>query len=113
MAKTHWKPLTILYPIPAVMVGCGHLPKEYNIIPVAWTGTINSDLPMCSISVRPGRHSYDIIKCTGEFVINFTTEELSRVTDWGGCHKGRKCNKWERMKLTPGRAQKVKSNYRF
>jgi flavin reductase (DIM6/NTAB) family NADH-FMN oxidoreductase RutF len=109
MAKTHWKPGTILYPIPAVMVSCGHKPGEYNIITVAWTGTVNSEPPMCSISVRPGRHSYDIIKRTGEFVINLTTEELARATDWCGCRSGRKYNKWEEMNLTPGQAQKVKA----
>jgi flavin reductase (DIM6/NTAB) family NADH-FMN oxidoreductase RutF len=109
MAKTHWKPGTMIYPLPAVMVSCGHSPEEYNIITIAWTGTINSDPPMCSISVRPGRHSYEIIKRTGEFVINLTTEELAKATDWCGCRSGRKYNKWEKMKLTPGHAQKVKA----
>ncbi len=109
MAKTHWKPGTMIYPLPAVMVSCGHTPEEYNIITIAWTGTINSDPPMCSISVRPGRHSYEIIKRTGEFVINLTTEQLAKATDWCGCRSGRKYNKWEKMKLTPGPAQKVKA----
>lgn len=107
MTKAHWKPGTMVYPLPAVMVSCGHSPEEYNIITIAWTGTINSDPPMCSISVRPGRHSYEIIKRTGEFVINLTTEELARATDWCGCQSGRKYNKWEKMKLTPGKAQVV------
>lgn len=109
MAKTHWKPGTMLYPIPAVMVSCGHEPDEYNIITIAWTGTINSDPPMCSISVRPGRYSYDIIKRTGEFVINLTTEELARATDWCGCRSGRKYNKWETMNLTPVPGKVVKA----
>lgn len=109
MAKTHWKPGTMIYPLPAVMVSCGHIPEEYNIITIAWTGTINSDPPMCSISIRPGRHSYDIIKRTGEFVINLTNEKLAKATDWCGCRSGRKYNKWEKMKLTPGPAQKVKA----
>lgn len=107
MAKTHWKPGTMLYPIPAVMVSCGHEPEEYNIITIAWTGTINSDPPMCSISIRPGRHSYAIIKRTGEFVINLTTEEIARATDWCGCRSGRKYNKWEKMHLTPVRGKVV------
>ena len=64
---------------------------------------------MCSISVRPGRHSYEIIKRTGEFVINLTTEDLAKATDWCGCRSGRKYDKWEKMKLTPGQAQKVKA----
>jgi len=68
MAKTYWKPGTIIYPLPAVMVSCGETTEEYNIITIAWTGTINSDPPMCYISVRPERHSYDIIKKNMEFV---------------------------------------------
>ena len=109
MAKIHWKPGTMLYPLPAVMVSCGETPEEYNIITIAWTGTINSDPPMCSISVRPERHSYDIIKRTGEFVINLTTEELAKATDWCGCRSGKKYNKWKEMNLTPAPAKVVKA----
>jgi flavin reductase (DIM6/NTAB) family NADH-FMN oxidoreductase RutF len=109
MEKRHWKPGTMIYPIPAVMVSCGHRPEEYNIITIAWTGTINSNPPMCYISVRPERYSYDIIKRTGEFVINLTTEELAKATDWCGCRSGRKYNKWEKMNLTPAQAQVVKA----
>lgn len=109
MAKTYWKPGTIIYPLPAVMVSCGETPEEYNIITIAWTGTINSDPPMCYISVRPGRHSYEIIKRTGEFVINLTTEKLAKATDWCGCRSGRKYNKWKEMDLTPAPAKIVKA----
>lgn len=109
MPKTYWKPGTIIYPIPAVMVSCGIQPEEYNIITVAWTGTINSTPPMCYISVRPERYSYDIIRRTGEFVINLTTERLAKAVDWCGCRSGRKYNKWEKMKLTPDRAKIVKT----
>ncbi|HYQ58551.1 MAG TPA: flavin reductase family protein [Draconibacterium sp.] len=109
MARTYWKPGTIIYPLPAVMVSCGENPEEYNIITIAWTGTINSDPPMCYISVRPGRHSYDIIKRTGEFVINLTTEQLARATDWCGCRSGSKYNKWKEMNLTPAPAKMVKA----
>ena len=109
MAKTHWKPGTIVYPLPAVMVSCGETPEEYNIITIAWTGTINSNPPMCYISVRPGRYSYDIIKRTGEYVINLTTEKLAKATDWCGCRSGRKYNKWKEMNLTPAPALKVKA----
>jgi len=59
MARKYWKPGTMIYPLPAVMVSCGENPEEYNIITIAWTGTINSEPPMCYISVRPGRHSYE------------------------------------------------------
>ena len=99
----------MIYPLPAVMVSCGENPEEYNIITIAWTGTINSDPPMCYISVRPGRHSYEIIKRTGEFVINLTTEKLAKATDWCGCRSGRKYNKWEEMNLTPAPAKMVKA----
>src|SRR5690554_1095792 len=109
MTKAHWKPGTMVYPLPAVMVSCGHSPEEYNIITIAWTGTINSDPPMCSISIRPGRHSYEIIKRTGEFVINLTTEKLARATDWCGCRSGRKYNKWKEMNLTPVPGMAVKA----
>ena len=107
MSKIDFKPGTMIYPLPAVMVSCGETPEEYNIITIAWTGTICSDPPMCYISVRPGRHSYEILKRTGEFVINLTTEELARATDWCGCRSGRKYNKWEEMNLTPVPAKKI------
>ena len=109
MARTYWKPGTIIYPLPAVMVSCGETPEEQNILTIAWTGTINSDPPMCYISVRPGRHSYEIIKRTGEFVINLTTEKLAKATDWCGCRSGRKYNKWKEMNLTPAPAKFVKA----
>jgi flavin reductase (DIM6/NTAB) family NADH-FMN oxidoreductase RutF len=109
MGRKHWKPGTLIYPLPAVMVSCGETPEEYNIITIAWTGTINSDPPMCYISVRPSRHSYDIIKRTGEFVINLTTEKLAKATDWCGCRSGSKYNKWKEMNLTPAPAKIVKA----
>ena len=109
MAKTYWKPGTIIYPLPAVMVSCGETPEEQNIITIAWTGTICSDPPMCYISVRPSRHSYEIIKRTGEYVINLTTEKLAKATDWCGCRSGSKYNKWEEMGLTPAPAKFVKA----
>jgi flavin reductase (DIM6/NTAB) family NADH-FMN oxidoreductase RutF len=105
MERIHFKPGTMIYPLPAVMVSCGENPEEFNIITVAWTGTICSDPPMCYISIRPERHSYEIIKRTGEFVINLTTEELARTTDWCGCRSGKKFNKWKETGLTPGKAR--------
>jgi flavin reductase (DIM6/NTAB) family NADH-FMN oxidoreductase RutF len=109
MAKTDFKPGTMIYPLPAVLVSCGAVPEEYNIITIAWTGTICSDPPMCYISVRPGRHSHEIIRRTGEFVINLTTEELAKATDWCGCRSGRKFNKWKEMNLTAEPAKVVKA----
>ncbi len=107
MAKINWKPGNMIYPIPAVMVSCGVAEEEFNIITIAWTGTICSDPPMCYISVRPGRHSYDIIKRAGEYVINLATVDLTRATDWCGVRSGSKYNKFKEMGLTPGKATVV------
>lgn len=107
MSKVLWKPGTMIYPLPAVLVSCGIKEEEYNIITIAWTGTVSSDPPMCYISVRPQRHSYEIIKKTGEFVINLTTKELARATDWCGVRSGKKYNKFKEMNLTPVKAKFV------
>lgn len=108
MSKQIWKPGTMLYPVPVVMVSCGDFDGEKNIITIAWTGTINSDPAMTYISVRPERYSYDIIKNTGEFVINLTTEELVCATDFCGVRSGKDFDKFKEMKLTPERANNVK-----
>lgn len=99
MSKVMWKPGTFIYPIPAVMVSCGEMEKS-NIITVAWTGIINTNPAMCYISVRPERHSYNIIKETGEFVINLTSKELTYATDWCGVKSGKNVDKFKEMKLT-------------
>jgi len=102
--KTNWKPGTMIYPLPAVLVSCGSTPEEYNILTIAWTGTICTDPPMCYISVRPGRHSYNIIKKNGCFVINLTNNSLARATDWCGVRSGRDYDKFREMRLTPGKS---------
>lgn len=107
MTKQHWKPGTMVYPVPAVMVSCGSTPEEYNIITIAWTGTICSDPAMCYISVRPKRHSYDIIKRNGEFVINITTKDLAHATDWCGVRSGKDYDKFKEMNLTPGPSRDI------
>ena len=107
--KVSFKPGTMIYPLPAVMVSCGDNPENYNIITIAWTGTICSDPPMCYISVRPNRHSHAIIERTGEFVINLTTTELARATDWCGVKSGRDVNKFREMGLHTEEAQIVKA----
>ena len=89
MDKVDWKPGTMIYPLPAVMVSLGATPDEYNIITVAWTGTLSTDPPLCYISVRPERHSHAILSRTGEFVINLTTVPLATATDWCGVRSGR------------------------
>ncbi|MBQ5703670.1 MAG: flavin reductase family protein, partial [Alistipes sp.] len=98
--KQSWKPGTMIYPLPAVLVSCGD-GDEQNLFTVAWTGTVCTNPPMCYISVRPERHSYDIIKRTGEFVINLTTTSLARATDWCGVRSGRDYDKFAEMGLTP------------
>jgi flavin reductase (DIM6/NTAB) family NADH-FMN oxidoreductase RutF len=107
MGKIIWKPGTMIYPLPAVMISCGAVPEEFNIITVSWTGTICTDPAMCYISVRPGRHSYDIIKRNGAFVINLTTKPLAFATDWCGVKSGKDFNKFEELGLTPIMASKV------
>ena len=109
MSKIIWKPGTMIYPLPAVMVSCGSLPEEYNIITVSWTGTICTDPTMCYISVRPGRHSYNIIKKNGEYVINLTTKTLAFATDWCGVKSGKDHKKFSEMGLTPIPASKIKA----
>ena len=108
MAKVQWKAGTFIYPIPAVMVSCGTMEKS-NIITVAWTGIINTNPDMCYISVRPERHSYNIIKENGEFVINLTTEKLAYATDWCGVKSGKDVDKFKEMKLTKESAYFVKA----
>ena len=97
----------MIYPLPAAMVSCGDEPANWNIITVAWTGTICSDPPMCYVSIRPNRHSHALIERTGEFVINLTTGDLAFATDWCGVKSGRDCNKFSQMHLTPEPAQLV------
>lgn len=106
-AKTLWKPGTMIYPLPAIMVSCGETVEEHNIITISWLGTICTNPPMCYISVRPERHSYPIIKRTGEFVLNLTTEDMAFATDWCGVRSGKDFNKFEEMKLTAGKASAV------
>ncbi len=106
--KQDWKPGTLIYPLPAAMISCGSTPEEYNIITLSWLGTICTNPPMCYISVRPERHSYEIIKRDMEFVINITTEDLAFATDWCGVRSGRDFSKFDEMKLTPGKASIVR-----
>ena len=109
MSKLTWKPGTMVYPVPAAMVTCGSSPETYNIITIAWTGTINTQPAMTYISVRNERHSYDLIKDSGEFVINLTTEDLVKATDFCGVRSGRDMNKFEATGLTPIAATHVKA----
>mgnify|MGYP006066920695 CR=1 FL=1 len=100
MSKEYWKPGNMLYPVPAVMVSCGRKGEKPNIITVAWAGTVCSDPPMVSISVRKERYSYEIIRETGEFVINLVNRELVRAADYCGVMSGRDTDKFKEMGLT-------------
>ena len=105
--KQVWKPGNMLYPVPVVMVSCGSKGGEKNIITIAWAGTICSDPAMVSISVRPERYSYDMIRETGEFVINLTTEKMAFATDYCGVKSGRDVDKFKETKLTREQASHV------
>ena len=98
--KTDFKPGNMVYPVPAVLVSVGDKQGRKNLLTIAWTGTICSDPPMAYISVRPERHSYAMIKESGEFVINLTTEKLLKAADFCGVRSGRDVDKWKECHLT-------------
>ncbi len=100
-----WRPGNMLYPLPAVMVSAADKAGNANILTVAWTGTVCSDPAMLYISVRPERYTYHMIRETGEFVVNLTTERLAYATDWCGVRSGR--DKWKEMALTKGAADQL------
>ncbi len=106
-SKVSWKAGTLIYPLPAVIVSSGCTEEDYNLITVSWVGTICTNPPMCYISVRPERHSYDIIKRKGEFAINLTSEDMAFATDWCGVRSGREYNKFEQMQLTPQKGEMI------
>ena len=108
MAKIQWKPGNMIYPLPAVMVSCADKAGKSNIITVAWTGTVCTNPPMAYISVRPERHSYHMIRETGEFVINLTTKDLAFATDYCGVRSGRDVDKF--AEISKGNPQCCKTN---
>lgn len=119
MSKQEFKPGNMLYPLPAVMVSCKYgdsddpqcpnpaLSGKPNIITVAWAGTVCTNPPMLSISVRPERYSYHMIKASGEFVVNLTTEALVRAADYCGVRSGRDVDKFKELRLTPQASREV------
>lgn len=109
MSKEIWKPGNMLYPLPAVLVTAADNEGNENVLTIAWTGTVCSDPAMVYVSVRPSRHSYNMIKETGEFVINLTTKELAYATDYCGVKSGRDEDKFQAMNLTKEKAQHVKA----
>lgn len=107
MGKREFKPGNMLYPVPAVMVSVADKEGNSNIFTVAWAGTVCTNPPMLTISVRPERHSYHMIKETGEFVVNLTTEALTFAADYCGVRSGRDTDKWKDTGLTKAPATKV------
>lgn len=107
--KVAMKPGNMLYPLPIVLVSSGLKAGDHNLMTIAWTGTVCSEPPMVSISIRPSRHSHGIIKAAGEFVINVPDESMARVVDFCGVKSGRDMDKWELMKLKKGSGQKIKT----
>ncbi len=106
--KINWKPGTMIYPLPAILVSCGSSVDDCNLITVSWVGTLCTNPPMCYISVRPERHSYDMIKSNMEFTLNLTTEDMAFATDWCGVKSGKDYRKFKDMKLTPLAGNMVK-----
>ncbi|MCI8815303.1 MAG: flavin reductase family protein [Angelakisella sp.] len=106
MSKLIWKPGNLIAPVPAAMVSCGTMEKP-NIITIAWTGNVSSSPAKVSISVRPERYSYGLIKESGEFVLNLTTAALVRAADFCGVRSGREVDKFAQLGLTPLPAREV------
>ncbi len=106
MAKVTWKPGTLLAPVPPALISCAHGGKD-NLITIAWTGIINSDPAKTYISVRPSRYSYELIKKSGEFVINLPSAHIVRSIDFCGVKSGRDVDKFNACKLTREKASKV------
>lgn len=107
--KISWKAGNMLYPLPAVMVSLTDKEGNSNIITLAWAGTICTNPPMLSVSIRPERYSYKIIKETGEFVVNLTTKELAYATDYCGVKSGKDVDKFGKMRLTKLASEKINS----
>ena len=106
--KQSWKPGNVLSPAPPVLVSCGGTQGwKPNLITIAWAGNVCSDPPMLSISVRPERHSHEIIRTTREFVVNVPSARQARAVDWCGMISGRDEDKFSGAGLTPAPALKV------
>ena len=105
--KSDFKPGNMVYPVPAVLVSVGDKEGRTNLLTIAWTGTVCSDPPMAYISVRPNRYSYEMIRSSGEFVINLTTEKLVRAADFCGVRSGRDTDKWKECSLTAAPAKSL------
>ena len=106
MPRQNWKGSVLIAPVPPTMVTSAYDGKK-NVFTVAWTGVLNTQPPKTYISVRPERYSYELIKNSGEFVINLTTRDMVRAADWCGTYTGRKVDKFAKQNLTTVKAQNV------
>ncbi len=109
MAKEIWKAGNMLYPVPAVLISCQDREGKKNLFTAAWTGTVCTNPPMAYVSVRPERYSYHMLRETGAFVINLTTESMARAVDYCGVKSGREADKWRETGLTAGAASAVEA----
>ncbi len=109
MSKITWKAGTMVYPAPAAIITCGDSPQNWNMLTVAWTGTICTNPAMLYISVRPERYSYPLLVKNMEFTMNLTTSFMARATDWVGVRSGKDYDKWKETGLTPEPGEMVKS----
>lgn len=107
MAKQTWKPGNMLYPVPAALITVADSKGNRNALTLAWVGTVCSEPPMVSISVRPERYSHDMLEETGEFVINLTTKDLTFATDYCGVKSGRDVDKFKEMNLHTQKADHI------
>lgn len=106
MSKLKWKPGTLVYPLPPVMVSCGNM-ENSNILTVAWTGILCTNPAMTYVSIRKERHSYDMIKSRGEFVINLASADLARTVDFCGVKSGKDIDKFNECNLTKEKGSEV------
>lgn len=99
--KQHWKPGTMISPLPALIVTCADGKGHSNLFTASWTGIVCSEPAMCYVSIRPERHSHGIIKESMEFALNLTTIDMAKATDWVGVVSGKREDKWKGSGLTP------------
>jgi flavin reductase (DIM6/NTAB) family NADH-FMN oxidoreductase RutF len=106
LSKISWKGGALIAPLPPVLVTCGTMEKP-NVLTIAWTGILNTLPPKTYVSVRPTRYSYDLIKSTGEFVINLTTSQMVKSVDFCGVKSGRDIDKFAATGFVPEKASIV------
>ena len=99
MSKQQWKGGALLAPVPSVLVSSSNGEKD-NIITIGWTGICATHPPKLYISVRPERFSYNLIKESGEFVINLVPATLAKTADFCGVYTGKKVDKFEKCNFT-------------